>query len=285
MEPQPNQLAALVAIADHGTFEAAARSLHVTPSAISQRIRALEAQAGRVLITRGTPCRPTDAALGLVRLGRQLRLLYDEAALGDSDGEPTQVSVAVNADSLAGWFRGVLADVGAWGGVALHLAIEDQAHSHELLRRGEVMGAVTSDPTPVQGCSVQPPGSLAYAAAAAPALLARYDAAPDWTRMPVVRFNDLDLLQDEELAAHGVTAPPLTHRVPSSEDFLAAVVAGLGWGMLPNHQREPAEQRGEVVRIGSRSAQVPLYWQRWRLDSPVLDRLTESVLAHGPGRR
>ncbi|WP_196780813.1 ArgP/LysG family DNA-binding transcriptional regulator [Nocardioides sambongensis] len=281
MEPQPNQLAALVAIAEHGTFEAAARALHVTPSAISQRIRALEAQAGRVLVTRGAPCRPTDAATGLVRLGRQLRLLYDEADLGDH--APTEVSVAVNADSLAGWFRGVLADVGGWGDVALRLAIEDQAHSHELLRGGEVMGAVTSDPTPVQGCSVRPLGTLTYVAAAAPALLARYDAAPDWRRMPVVRFNDKDLLQDQELAAHGVPAPPLTHRVPSSDDFLAAVVAGLGWGMLPAHQLVPAEERGEVVRIGRRAARVPLHWQRWRLDSPVLDRLTASVLAHRPG--
>ena len=37
----PAQLDALVAIAERGSFEAAARSLHVTPSAVSQRVRAL----------------------------------------------------------------------------------------------------------------------------------------------------------------------------------------------------------------------------------------------------
>src|SRR5712675_1365564 len=74
------QLDALVAIADAGSFEAAARALHVTPSAVSQRIRALEAAAGQVLVSRGTPCQPTAQGERLVRLGRHTRLLYDEAA-------------------------------------------------------------------------------------------------------------------------------------------------------------------------------------------------------------
>lgn len=281
MDPQPAQLSALVAIADHGSFEAAARALHVTPSAVSQRIRALETLAGRVLVSRGTPCRPTPAARDLVRLGRQLRLLYDEAGIGD-DG-PATLSVAVNADSLSGWFRAVLAEVGSWDDVALHVVIEDQAHSHELLRAGEVMGAVTSDGSPLQGCSVRALGSVGYVAAAAPRLLERFDGAARWERMPVVRFNDKDRLQEDELVSHGVAAGDvLTHRVPSSDDFLAAVVAGLGWGMLPLHQLTPAERRGDVVRIGRRTARVPLYWQRWRLDSTLLRRLSDAVVAAAP---
>ena len=61
MDLMPAQLAALVAIADHGTFEAAARHLHITPSAVSQRIRALESEVGQVVVQRTTPCRPTAA--------------------------------------------------------------------------------------------------------------------------------------------------------------------------------------------------------------------------------
>ncbi|MGO1167662.1 MAG: LysR family transcriptional regulator, partial [Janibacter sp.] len=45
-----DQLRALLAVVDHGTFEAAARSLHVTPSAVSQRIKGLERDTGRVLV-------------------------------------------------------------------------------------------------------------------------------------------------------------------------------------------------------------------------------------------
>ena len=79
MDLNPAQLDALVAIAESGSFEAAARQLHLTPSAVSQRIKALETAAGQVLITRGTPCRATAQGRRLVQLGRQTRLLYEEA--------------------------------------------------------------------------------------------------------------------------------------------------------------------------------------------------------------
>ena len=46
MDLNPGQLDALVTIADLGSFDAAARHLHITSSAVSQRIRALEAAAG-----------------------------------------------------------------------------------------------------------------------------------------------------------------------------------------------------------------------------------------------
>src|SRR5579859_1939288 len=98
MEVNPGQLSALVAIADHGSFEAAARQLHITPSAVSQRIRAMEAAAGQVLISRGTPCRPTPQGEWLVRLGRQTRFLYDEAARALT-ATAVELPVAVNADS------------------------------------------------------------------------------------------------------------------------------------------------------------------------------------------
>ncbi len=55
MEWDPAQLRALSAAVSEGTFEAAARALHVTPSAISQRIKALETSVGRVLLVRTKP--------------------------------------------------------------------------------------------------------------------------------------------------------------------------------------------------------------------------------------
>ena len=94
MDLNPGQLDALVAIADHGSFDAAARQLHITPSAVSQRIRALEAAAGQVLISRATPCRPTPHGEWLVRLGRQTRLLYAEAAQAITEAAPVELPVA-----------------------------------------------------------------------------------------------------------------------------------------------------------------------------------------------
>jgi LysR family transcriptional regulator, chromosome initiation inhibitor len=282
----PGQLDALVAIADHGSFDAAARELHITPSAVSQRIRALEAAAGQVLISRGTPCRPTPHGEWLVRLGRQTRLLYAEAAQAITAATPVDLPVAVNADSLGGWFRDVLAEVAAWDGTAIKLRVEDQAYSQELLRSGDVLAAVTSDPTAVQGCSVDQLGALRYLPAAAPVVAGRWQEkregeaggeSPDWAAMPVVVFNDKDDLQDELLRRHGVHSPPVVHQVPTTADFYAAVRAGLGWAMLPEPQARADLASGALVRLPADVIEVPLYWQRWRLDSARLTALTTAV--------
>ena len=85
MDLPAGQLATLLAIAEHGTFDAAARALTITPSAVSQRVRALETAVGQVVVQRTTPCRPTAAGEVLLRLARQYRLLGEEtqAALDD----------------------------------------------------------------------------------------------------------------------------------------------------------------------------------------------------------
>jgi LysR family transcriptional regulator, chromosome initiation inhibitor len=276
----PGQLDALVAIADHGSFDAAARQLHITPSAVSQRVRALEAAAGQVLISRGTPCRPTPHGEWLVRLGRQTRLLYAEASQAITAATAVELPVAVNADSVGNWFRDVLAEVAAWEGTALKLRVEDQAYSQELLRRGDVLAAVTSDPAAVQGCSVDALGALRYLPAATPALADRWrrGESPDWAAMPVVVFNDKDDLQHELLRRHGVAQdPPIVHQVPSTADFYQAVRVGLGWGMLPESQAGHDFSAGALVRLTADVLDVPLYWQRWRLDSPKLTALTSAV--------
>ncbi len=282
MQPQPAQLAALASVVDTGTFEAAARSLHVTPSAVSQRVRALESAVGQVLVQRAAPCRPTAAGEALVRLARQTALLYAEAAevLDQERRSRVDLPVAVSADSLATWFRGVVADIAAWEGVALRLHVEDQAFSSGLLRRGETLGAVTSDPEAVQGCAVERIGVLRYVPAAAPSFAERWRRGRgyDWARMPVVVFNDKDALQHDVLRGRGVAVAAVEHRVPTSADFHEAIRLGLGWGVLPEPQVRPDVAEGRLVALAARDhVDVPLYWQRWRLDSPLLARLTESV--------
>jgi LysR family transcriptional regulator (chromosome initiation inhibitor) len=276
----PGQLEALVAIADHGSFDAAARRLHITPSAVSQRIRALEGATGQVLISRGTPCRPTPHGEWLVRLGRQTRLLYDEAGQALAEASAVELPVAVNADSLTVWFHEVLAEVARWDGVAIRLHVEDETHSAELLRSGEVLAAVTGDPAPVQGCSARPLGALRYLPAAAPWFADRWrrGGSPDWAAMPTVIFGAKDDLQYRMLRRHGVGGPPtVVHQVPATSDFYQAVRVGLGWGMLPQTQADADLAAGQLALLSPDVIDVPLYWQRWRLDSPRLTALTNAV--------
>ena len=282
MDLNPAQLDALVAIADHGSFEAAARQLRITPSAVSQRIRALESATGQVLISRGTPCRPTPHGEWLVRLGRQTRLLYDEASQALTEASAVELPVAVNADSLAVWFRDVLAEVARWDSTAIRLLVEDQAHSQELLRSGDVLAAVTSDPAPVQGCTAEPLGALRYVPAAAPWFADRWRRGDscDWAAMPVVNFNDKDGIQGDLLRLRGVGGwPPVVHYVPSTADFYEVVRIGLGWGMLPEPQARADLAAGRLALLSGDVIDVPLHWQRWRIDSPRLAALTEAVRA------
>ena len=278
MRPNPQHLEALVAVVEQGTFESAAASLHLTPSAVSQRIRALESEVGQVLVRRATPCTATEVAEPLLRLARQTRLLQDEAtaALGSLTG--TTLAVAVNADSLATWFRDVLGAVAGMEGVALRLHVEDQGWSADLLRRGETLAAVTSDPSPVQGCSVTRLGTLRYVPAATPALVDRHrrGGRTDWAALPMVDFNEKDSLQLAALQRRGRARPRVVHRVPTSADFLEAVRRGLGWGMLPEPQLTGVAGEVEVLPALGR-VDVPLYWQRWRLASERLDALTAAV--------
>ncbi|MEZ0092362.1 LysR family transcriptional regulator ArgP [Streptacidiphilus sp. EB129] len=284
----------LLAVVDEGTFDAAAAALHVTPSAVSQRIKALEQRTGRVLLTRTRPVQATESGQVVVRFGRQLARLEDDVctALGLAEDEegaepasPSWLPIAVNADSLASWFVPALAPLARDARIHVDLRREDESHTTALLRAGEVMAAVTSSPHPVAGCSVRRLGAMVYLPVAAPQFAGRWldgDPALLLSRAPVVCFDRRDELQDAfaRRLTDGQDASPLRHYVPSSEGFIDAVTAGLGWGLVPRGQAEPRLRDGALVQfLPGRTAEVPLYWQQWRLDSPALAAVAAAVAA------
>ncbi|MEU6471360.1 LysR family transcriptional regulator ArgP [Streptomyces massasporeus] len=288
-----DQVRTLLAVVDEGTFDAAAAALHVTPSAISQRVKALEQRTGRVLLLRTKPVRPTESGEVLVRLARQVARLehdaYAELGLADT-GEPIRVSVAVNADSLATWFLPVLSRVPQEPRLCFELRREDEDHTAALLREGVVMAAVTSSPDPVPGCSVRPLGRMRYLPVAAPDFAAHHLGGPlaqVLTEVPVVVFDRRDDFQDgfvRRLTRGRSGASALRHYVPTSEGFVEAVAAGLGWGLVPEPQADPLLRDGRLVGIApGRPVDVPLYWQQWKLDSPALAQVADTVTATAAG--
>jgi LysR family transcriptional regulator (chromosome initiation inhibitor) len=274
------QLRALSAAVAEGTFEAAARALHITPSAVSQRIRALEVAVGRVLLERSKPVRVTTSGAAVLRLARNIDLLTSDARVelgSDGDGV-TSIPIAVNADSLATWILPALATLPATLVFDLHL--DDQDHTAGLLRDGTVMGAVTALRAPVQGCTSTPLGAMRYRVTASPAFAARWFAdgvTPAALAIaPVVVFDRKDDLQHAYLRrrAHRALHPPI-QRVPSSVDFVSAVRLGLGWGMVPDLQSDGDD--GLVDLDPASAVDVVLYWQQWQLRSPSLDLLAGAI--------
>ncbi|MFH8612862.1 LysR family transcriptional regulator ArgP [Streptomyces sp. NPDC018029] len=281
----------LLAVVDEGTFDAAAAALHVTPPAVSQRVKALERRTGRVLLMRTKPVRPTESGQVVVRFARQLARLERDARaeLGISDtGEPAVLPVAVNADSLATWFLTALARMPDEPRVCFELRREDEDHTTSLLREGSVMAAVTSSPDAVSGCTVRRLGRMRYLPVASPGFAARR--LGDWPRVPLgevladapaVFFDRRDCLQDDfaRKVTGGRGASPLRHYVPSSRGFLEAVEAGLGWGVVPQAQAEPLLRAGALTLLDpDRVVDVPLFWQQWKLDSPALAALADAVV-------
>lgn len=277
------QLAALAAVVSEGTFEGAARRLHVTPSAVSQRVKALEHAVGRVLVVRSTPARVTAAGAPVLRLARQVELIADDTALelGATASAPPSVPVVVNADSLDTWALPALAAVA--DRVSLDVVREDQDHSARLLQDGTAMAAVTSLRTPVQGCSVTPLGAMRYRAMAAPEFAARWFGAgvtpQALAAAPVVVFDRKDDLQDRFLRRRSrrpSSAP--RHYVPATAAFTRAVRLGLGWGMLMELDVGEVGASADLVELDpGHPVDVPLYWQQWKLRSPALDALATAV--------
>ncbi len=282
MRIDPDLAATLAAVADEGTLDAASRRLRITPSAVSQRLKALEQQVGRIVVVRSKPARLTAAGEAIVRLARQIDLLEQDAlaGLGVDEGRSVArpvIPLAVNADSMATWFLPPLARIAARLGVDVDLHRDDQNFTARLLESGDVMAAVTSESAPVAGCSVAPLGVLEYRAMAAPAYASEWF--PDGAttdalaRAPFVDFDRRDTLQHEWLRARGVSAQGVPrHYVPASHDYALAVRLGLGWGMVPTVQATP-----ELVPLGGPVLRVPLYWQQWNLRSSLLDRIAAEV--------
>ncbi|WP_112245294.1 LysR family transcriptional regulator ArgP [Kribbella monticola] len=285
MQIDSAQLDTFAAVIDEGSFEAAARRLRITPSAVSQRIKALESRLGQVLIQRTKPTRNTEAGEALLRLARQVDLLEVEAiASAKGKVEGLRLPVAVNADSLNGWFLPALLDVPPELVTAFDLRQEDQDHSAELLRNGTVLAAVTADPRPVQGCRVRALGKMRYLSIATPEFAERWltgrPLAEALAAAPMMAFNSKDKLQ--ERLVRKVTRrrlDPPVHSIPASGPFVRAIRLGLGWGMIEEEAVEADLAAGRLVEVApGKHVDVPLYWQHWKLDSAVLEALTAAVL-------
>ncbi|MCA0994347.1 LysR family transcriptional regulator ArgP [Alloyangia pacifica] len=286
MQYDPSQLAALEAVLRLGSFDAAARQLSVTPSAISQRIKALEDRAGAALVIRATPCTATPAGARLARHASEVALL--EAALARDLGHDlgqmapqARLRLAVNADSLGTWLLPALTGLE----MLFEIVLDDQAFSADWLRRGEVSAAICDHARPVQGCDAVPLGRMRYLATCSPAFHARYFAQGPtleaFARAPLLQFDGKDALQHDWLRrVTGEALLPPTHRIPSTQGFVEAARLGLGWGLNPEHLAAPLLASGDLVSLApEQPEEIALHWQVNRLVSGALAPLTRAVRA------
>jgi LysR family transcriptional regulator (chromosome initiation inhibitor) len=273
----PANLDCLAALADEGSFERAAQRLAVTQSAVSQRLRALEAEVGAPLVVRSRPLKLTPPGRVLLRFARQWHLMRADLAreLGAGDTADERLPIAVNADSLATWVLPALDPLvqqGHAGGWGLELLVDDQDFTHERLREGAVLGCVSTVEQALRGCSVRPLGVMPYVAVASPSFVARHLSGglthANFAQVPFLVFNRKDDMQAQWVArAFGVASPRLRERyVPASEAYLRAVTMGWGVGVLPLLQARSAIEAGALSLLHPEvTVPVALYWHQWQL--------------------
>lgn len=280
MRYDPAQLAALEAVLRLGSFEGAAAELAVTPSAVSQRIRALEDRAGTPLVIRASPAAATALGARLARHARELALLDAGLAeeLQQAQGA-ARLRLVLNADTLDTWALPALAQTD----LLYEIVVEDESVSAERLRRGEVSAAVTTQAAPVQGCSVVALGAMRYRATCSPGFHARYFAegvtARTLARAPMLDFSGHD--RHQRVWMQGLTgavlAPP-AHLLPSTTGFVTAARLGLGWGLNPAPLVEGEIATGRLVDMApGRPFDVALHWQWRSLVTPALRDLTRAI--------
>lgn len=281
---------AVALIVQTGSFEGAARALHVTPSAISQRVRNLEERIGAVLIARGTPCTATEKGAWLCRHMEQVGMLertlmerLPSIGGAGAGGAPVTLSVATNADSLGTWFLPAIAGFATGADYLLDIAVDDEDHTADWLRSGRVVAAVTAHERPVQGCTVSALGAMRYVATASPGYMQRHfpagvDSAA-LARAPGLTFNQKDRLQQawvHQTLGEGLDFP--THWLPSTQGFVDASLAGLGWALNPVDLVRDHLVAGRLVElVPGATLERPLFWQVARLATGQLDALTQAI--------
>ena len=288
----PAALECLAAIVEEGGFERAAQRLNVTQSAVSQRLRALEAQVGSVLIVRSRPLRPTSAGQLLLKHTKQMRLLradlerdLQELAPSAPGGtrEDERISIAINADSIATWAMGALHDL-VRQRLPLEIIVDDQDFTQEWLRSGQVLGCVTTLKQALRGCKMVPLGAMPYVAVASASFAQQHlpqGLTPhNFRDVSFLSFNRKDDMAAEFVArAFGLKRVALNHIfVPSAEGQMRAVAAGWAVGVVPELLARGALADGSMVDLApGRALPIQLYWHCWNLESELLDALTAAL--------
>lgn len=282
---------AMAEVVRQGGFEKAAARMCLTQSAVSQRVRQLEEQAGQILLTRSVPPAVTDAGKWFLAHYLQVRHLEEDLANRTDfgqEGKPVTLSVGVNADSLATWFPKAVAPMLKDGRILLDIRVDDQEQTHKLLKNGTVCGCISILDRAIQGCRIFEIGTMTYQ------LLCTKKFSRQWfphgvtieglSKAPAIIFNQKDELHDKTLKLAFHTVPkdmPVTY-VPSSETFVDFIAMGLGYGVVPLAQGGYLMEKGILIPlIAGLTIDIQLFWHCWNLKSPLIESFTRALLHQG----
>lgn len=282
-------LEALAAIVELSGFERAGAELGLTQSAVTQRIKLLEARLGQPVLIRTPKLEPTELGKQLLSHVRQVQLLERDLKLRVPIlGKPkTHLRIALNADSLATWWTACVAEYCRKQNILLDIVVEDQDVGLKRMRDGEVSGCICSSEKPVQGAKAIYLGSLIYKAYASQDYINEHFnnglSHSALSTAPAIIFGPNDKLHTKFLSKLDYLGSFPYHICPSSEGLVKMVTAGVGYGILPEIQVTQEVENNLLILLTKKNfVEVPLYWHYWRQGGSLLEGLTRQLLNTAP---
>lgn len=280
-----DQLRIFVAIADHGSFRAAAASLSRAQSAVSQAVANLEHQL-RVPLFDRSGHRPTmtPEGLGLLADARDILLRVDAMrARARGLGEGLEMEFALTVDTLfpLPLVGRALRDMRAeHPSVAVRLAVEPLGEPiAALLDKRSSLALVVGEAFRDPRIDVEAVAAVEHVAVvSADHSLAKLAASGLGSSVPTHALADhLQIVQSDpsslsEGRSFGVLSNRICH-VSTQDAKHAMILAGLGWGRLPSWQIEGDLKEGRLIRLPTttlgRDSQVTMEaYLAHRIDEP-----------------
>ena len=279
-------LTSLHAVLKFQSFDKAAQYLNLTQSAVSQNIKRLEQECGQPLLIRARPVVATP--LGEQLLAHFNKVIMLEEGLRESiEGHQTNqpISIAVNNDVLATWFTHVVKDFSAMDNTKLQIKAADQNQTRALLQTGQVVACLSQIGTPVAGGDSVFLGNMHYELVATPSFIEDYLkgdlSAESILQSPSLIYDEHDELwprYQNECLETSVNFNN-SHWYPSSHGFVELVMGGTVCALVPSVQiKEKIKSKKLVSLLPNKRLALPLYWHWYKLNSPVLDRLTKVII-------
>lgn len=282
---------ALLAVEREGSFEGAGRSLSVSSSAISQRIKSLEIATGAVMIKRGKPACVTEIGNTLCRhiemvLGMESELKKKNSLTFADERETSPiVRISINEDCLSGWFIDVISrqmeKTPDW---LFDISTKYQDYSGSDIKSGDTLVAISDKKSIMSGFTSIPLGTLSYRATASPAFMEKYFpngvTLDELAEAPSLRYSAFYDLQHKWICENfGKDIKTRNHMIPNSHLFVSGCLKNIGWGLNTAAMSDEYIASGELVElIPGKTLDIKLYWHYCKAIAESVRPLTESVV-------
>jgi len=265
---------ALSAIIEANSFDIAARQLHITQSAISQRLQTLQNYYGDPLLIREKPYQPTSLGEGLIGIYKKVQSL--ELSLQKTLGKEAMVklSIAMSRDHFETWFHQLMVDNDLLQRYIMDVTTDDQDKTIHYLKKGVVSICLSSQKHPISNCKSEFIGNMTYIlVSTADFKRVHYkvkDIKKDIIKAPTLVYDKNDHLYQKYLEKHfNLVGPKMfVHTIPSVRGFKALAMKGHAQALVPIIDVLEELKKNKLINMfPEKTWDMPVYLHSWAFGS------------------